>query len=295
MKTIDLKRRMVMLGLAFAVATTTMVPSANAQTLKKKVSEEGELTIGIANTWPWGVTSKSGEVSGIYPDVIKAVVSTMGVKKVDFVVMDWGALIPSLLARRIDVVAAGLYITPARCEQVIFSDPVDSSGVTAIVKKGNPLDLHGFDGIAKNAQIRVGDIRGDSTTADAVAAGISKERIQMYQDNTAGIAALQGGRIDALLLSSGTVAGLLKDPSLGGLERAVPFKGLVVNGREKKDSGGIAFRPEDTEFRDLFNKSLAQNESNGAIKKIMLSYGLTAEDVAPKGLTAKDFCGQFYR
>ena len=47
----------------------------------------------------------------------------LGVKKVDAVLTEWGALIPGLKAGRFDVIAAGMYITPERCKQVAFADP----------------------------------------------------------------------------------------------------------------------------------------------------------------------------
>ncbi|ODV41133.1 hypothetical protein AWV79_01035 [Cupriavidus sp. UYMMa02A] len=49
--------------------------------------------------------------------------ASIGVKDVKFEVMEFGALIPSLMSHRIDVIAGGMYITDARCKQVAFSEP----------------------------------------------------------------------------------------------------------------------------------------------------------------------------
>ncbi|WP_321897275.1 ectoine/hydroxyectoine ABC transporter substrate-binding protein EhuB [Burkholderia cepacia] len=263
-----------------------------AQTLKEQVASEGRITIGIHNTWPWGVRTSDGGVSGIHPDVLRAVTEQLGVKKIDFVTMDFGALIPSLLARRIDAVASGMNITPPRCQQVAFSDPFMASGDTVLVKSGNPLKVHSYKDIAQNPKIRVGDMRGASTTPNALAAGISKDQIQLFPDPPSEVAALLSDRVDALLFTKGSALGILRDPNVKGIERATPFQGLVLNGKEQLAYAGIAFRKEDSDFIALFNKVLAQKKADGTIAKILAGYGFASPtDTVPDGITAKTVCG----
>ncbi len=276
-----------------ALATSMTATYSHAQTLDKQVLTEKRLTFGIHNRWPWGIATKDGGVSGIYPDVLKAVVAQLGVKKVDFVVMDFGALIPSLLARRIDVVASGMNITPPRCQQVAFSDPFQASGDAVLVKSGNPFRIHSYEDIVKNKEIRVGDIRGASTTPNALAAGLPKDRLQLFQDNEAGLAALISNRIDAMLFASGTVVGMLRDPNVRGIERATPFTGLVENGVEKMTYGAFEFRKEDSDFIAVFDKALDQKKADGTVAKIIASYGFSSKaDLAPVGLTVAKLCGR---
>ncbi|QOZ38381.1 ectoine/hydroxyectoine ABC transporter substrate-binding protein EhuB [Bradyrhizobium sp. CCBAU 53421] len=267
---------------------------AGAETLKEKVASEGKLTIGVHNKFPWGIKTDDGDVSGLYPDVLKATAESLGVKKVDFVVMDFGALIPSLLSRRIDVVASGMVITPARCAQVSFSNPFHTGGDSILVKKGNPLNLHSYEDIAKRPSTRVGELRGASTAPNAIAAGVAKEQIQLFPDNDAVLGALLADRIDAALFATGSTVGILRDPNVTGIERATPFTGLVINGREKKDYGAFEFRPEDNEFRDLFNQKLAQRQADGTVKTILTKYSLGGEDITAQSITAKELCGTNY-
>lgn len=295
MKDLNIGRRVVLLGTATLLASVGMAPKLHAQTLKEKITSEGKITIGIYNSWPLGFETGEGGVSGLYPDVLRTIADPLGVKKVDFVVMEFGALIPSLMSRRIDAVAGGMNITPARCKEVIFSNPVASGGDAALVKKGNPLNIHSYEDMAKNPHVRVGDMRGASTTKNVLDAGVPRDRIQLFQDKDAGIAALFAGRIDVHLFSVATAMGIVKDPKIEGLERAAPFTGLVENGREKKDSAGFAFRSEDAEFRDLFNKGLAARIADGTVLKILEKYNFTNEELPPKGLTSKDICGDNYR
>jgi polar amino acid transport system substrate-binding protein len=295
MPTLELGRRMALLFTQALLALAIATPVASAQTLKTQAATEGRITIGVHNRWPWGLKADDGGVTGLYPDVMKAVAGPLGVKQVDFVVMDFGALVPSLLSKRIDAVASGMGITPARCAQVIFSEPFQANGDAALVKKGNPLNIHSFGDIARNPAIRVADIRGASTTEHAVADGVAKDRFQFFQDYEAGVAALMAGRVDAMFMTTATANGLLRDPKISGLERAAPFVGLVRNGREEKTFGAIAFRPEDAEFRDMFNKSLAQKLADGTLERLLVKYDFSKNDVPPKDLTAKVLCEGNYR
>ncbi|WP_159587943.1 ectoine/hydroxyectoine ABC transporter substrate-binding protein EhuB [Chelativorans xinjiangense] len=269
--------------------------TAHAEPIKDRVLEEGRITIGIHNRAPWGFRTEAGEVAGFHPDMIEAVLGPVGIDKVEFVVMDFGALIPSLLARRIDVVASGMAITPVRCEQVVFSDPDLAIGDGVLVKADNPLNIHSYADIAANPQIRLGGGRGSSNTENALKAGVPETQLQQFQSVEAGVAALLAGRIDAATYSSATAISVLKDPNIKGIERATPFTGLVENGREAANYAAIAFRPEDTALRDLYNESLRERKADGTVDTIMAKYDFTSAEAAPEGLTARELCPDNYR
>src|SRR5262245_10662550 len=112
------------LVIAAALAMLSAAVSAvHAQSTADRVLKEGKITIGIHNRAPWGFKAEDGSASGFHPDLVRAVLGPVGVKEVDFVIVDWPALLPSLLSKRIDAVATGMQITPQRCETVIFSNP----------------------------------------------------------------------------------------------------------------------------------------------------------------------------
>lgn len=280
---------------ALVVSLMCTLGAANAETLKEKIAKDGTIKIGIWGAYPYGVATSDGNVEGIFPDTLKSMAKTLGVKKIDFEVLEFGALIPSLMSRRIDMVAGGMIIMPSRCKQVAFSDPVGGpQGNVAIVKTGNPLKIHGYEDMAKNSAIRVGDIRGAASVEYLNANGIPKDRVLLFPDKTAAVGALFANRIDVLIYDLGTATTILKDPNVKGLERATPFK-EIVNGKEMKHFYGFAFRPEDASLRDEVNKHLAQRGADGTIEKVFTKYGYTKEDAALTGATAKEICGADYK
>lgn len=280
-------------GFALAIAT----PSVSiAGPLAEKVSSTGELTIGIHNRAPWGYRTEEGTVSGVHPDVVKAVSESLGVDKVNFVVMEWGALIPSLASRRIDAVASGMAITPERCKQVAFSESFLTAGDAALVKAGNPFDIHSYTDIAKSTEIRVGDARGATTTASAVSMGVEQDRIQMFQDYNDLVSALISDRVDVIFMTSGTALGFMNDPNIKGIERAAPFVGQVMDdGSEAISYTAVGFRPEDADFRDKFNENLAEKVSDGAVWDILEGYGFQESELPDGSVTTRDICEGNYQ
>ncbi|MES0885434.1 transporter substrate-binding domain-containing protein, partial [Roseibium sp. SCP14] len=73
-----------------------------------------------------------------------AVLNELGIQNVEAVVVDYGAMIPGLLAGRFDMVAAGLYIKPERCQAVVFSEPDVCDAEAFAVKAGNPKGLNNY-------------------------------------------------------------------------------------------------------------------------------------------------------
>jgi polar amino acid transport system substrate-binding protein len=256
----------------------------------ERVMADKKITVGIHNRMPWGFKAEDGSVAGFSPDLVRAAFEPMGVTEIDFVISDFGALIPGLVSRRIDVIASGLYINPKRCEAVAFSDPDLSLKDAVLVKEGNPKNIHSYEDIGKNPEMKFGVTRGSANAASAEAAGVPTDRTLLLQDTQSTVAALVGGRVDAISFSAPTVIGLLADGNLGGVERADPFKGYVQeNGIEKSGYSAIAFRLEDTDLRDAYNKRLAEMKADGTVAKIMDKYNFTEAEAAPD-LTQEQIC-----
>ncbi len=51
---------------------------------------------------------------------------------------EFGSLIPGLQAGRFDIIAAGMFVNPKRCEQVQFSEPTYGIGQAFLVAEGQP-------------------------------------------------------------------------------------------------------------------------------------------------------------
>ena len=111
--------------------------------LLAELIEAGSVTVGLANEIPYGYEDEEGNILGEAPDVARAVLAELGIDNIEAEVVDFGALIPGLQAGQYDMIAAGMFITPERAEQIIFSDPDYCSTYAFAVAEGNPLGVSG--------------------------------------------------------------------------------------------------------------------------------------------------------
>jgi polar amino acid transport system substrate-binding protein len=281
--------RRIAIGLAaLSLLGLAGLPSTSAAKTLDEAIADGKLTVGIHNRVPWGFRGPEGQVTGFHPDLVRAAFEPLGVKQIDFVISDFGALIPGLNANRFDMVASGISITPERCGQVIFSEPDLSVLDGLIVKKGNPKNIHSYADIAKNPDIKLSGGRGSLNTKNALDAGIPNDQVLQLTDAQATLAAILSGRADAATISAPSAQALLADPNLAGLERAMPFL-LKADGSEAAMYTAVAFRSKDKDLRDVYNKQLEKMIADGTVRKIMSKYGFADSDMAPSK-TTQDIC-----
>ncbi|CAM3924218.1 ectoine/hydroxyectoine ABC transporter substrate-binding protein EhuB [Bordetella tumulicola] len=282
---------------AAAAAMTTVLlgalPAAHADT-KDTILENKKVTIGIHNRQPWGFRAEDGAATGFHPDLIRAAFERLGVKQVDFVITEFGALIPGLNAGRFDMVASGIAITPERCKVIIFSEPDLAVGDSLIVKKGNPLKIHSYADIVANPKIRLSGGRGTLNSKNAIDAGVPTSQMTYLGDVQAMLSALLADRVDAVTLSAPSVVGLLDDPKLQGVERAKPFTGLVRDGVPAMMYTAIAFRTDDTSLRDAYNEQLKALKAEGVVDKLRDTYGFTDDDKVDDAVTTEKVCAGKY-
>ncbi|MCG8511693.1 MAG: transporter substrate-binding domain-containing protein, partial [Rhodospirillales bacterium] len=226
------------------------VAGASAETTLERILREKTVVIGIHNRAPWGFRDQNGQPAGYHPDLVKAALAPLGVEKIELVIADFGALIPGLTAKRFDMIASGVYITPKRCEVVTFGNPDLKLTDAALVKAGNPKNIHSYADIAANKEVIFGVTRGSTLAKNAAAAGVPEDRTLLFQNTESSIAALQSGRVDAIVFTTATAISVLSDAGISGIERATPFTGLVLkNGKEKSGYPAITFRKDDADLR----------------------------------------------
>ncbi|MFC6672874.1 ectoine/hydroxyectoine ABC transporter substrate-binding protein EhuB [Marinobacterium aestuariivivens] len=247
----------------------------------------GKLTLAVANEIPYGYLSSDGEPKGEAPEIALHTLKALGIDDVEVLVTEFGSLIPGLKAGRFDVIAAGMYINPKRCKQILFSNPTYTIGEGFLVKNDNPQSLHSYEDVKKNGDLKLGVMAGAVEFGYAKDYGIALDQIVTLPDYPSGVAALKAGRIDAL---AGTV---LTMAELGKKDDAVmlaqPFEDLVIDGKKVNGYGGFGFRPGDERLRDAFNEHLAGFIGSDEHIALVEPYGF-GRHTLPGDVTAEQLC-----
>ncbi|MDX1522826.1 MAG: transporter substrate-binding domain-containing protein, partial [Anaerolineae bacterium] len=126
------------------VVTVEVEAEAEEESTLERIQREGVVRVGFANENPYAFAKPDGTLSGEAVEVARAVFQALGVEEMEGVLTEFGSLIPGLQAGRFDVITAGMYVNPNRCEQILFADPEYQIGEALVVEAGNPLDLHSY-------------------------------------------------------------------------------------------------------------------------------------------------------
>ncbi|MEU9453756.1 ectoine/hydroxyectoine ABC transporter substrate-binding protein EhuB [Streptomyces sp. NPDC048277] len=285
-------RRAVLAGAAavgaLAAAGCTRVATAstgNGGDLLQRLRAQGVVRLGIAGEIPFGYIDKDGRLTGEAPELAKAVFKRLGVGKVQPVPTEFGSLIPGLNSQQFDVVAAGMYVNPERCQQVIFADPDYQMLDSFIVRKGNPKGLHDYqDVVAKKAKFATGT--GYAEIQYAVEAGYKESDILIVPDQVAGLNAVEAGRVDVFAGTALTTRAVVKKSAKAEATRAFA---PLVGGKPHVDGGAFAFRSAETRLRDAFDVELRKLKKSGELFRILRPFGFTEAEMTD--LTAKELCG----
>ncbi|WCD97120.1 ectoine/hydroxyectoine ABC transporter substrate-binding protein EhuB [Streptomyces sp. HUAS 31] len=253
--------------------------------LLDRLRAAGVVRLGIAGEIPFGYIDRNGDLTGEAPELAKVIFKRLGVDRVQPVPTEFGSLIPGLNSQQFDVVAAGMYVNPERCEQVIFSDPDYQMLDSFIVRKGNPKGLHDYkDVVEKKAKFATGT--GYAEIQYAVEAGYEEGDILIVPDQVAGLNAVEAGRVDVFAGTALTTREVVKKSAKAESTKAFA---PLVEGKPHVDGGAFAFRPTETKLRDAFNVELAKLKKSGELLRILKPFGFTENEMTD--LTAKELCG----
>jgi polar amino acid transport system substrate-binding protein len=106
--------------------------SQAAQRDLQAILDSGELRVGLSTFEPWTIQAKDGSLIGSEVDIAQRLAADMKLKA-KLGVYEWGGLMTALNNGEIDIIIAGMAITPSRALQVEFSRPYASAGIGVVV------------------------------------------------------------------------------------------------------------------------------------------------------------------
>ena len=224
-----------------------------------------DLRIGVEGAYPpFSSVGPDGKLKGFDIDIADALCAEMKVKCVQ-VQQDFDGLIPSLKARKLDLIIASMSITPERQKVVDFSDKYYSTPARFVAKAGSTLEVSAAGLKGKKIGVQ------RSTIHDRFASATFKQsEIVRYTKQDDVFLDLASGRIDGTLVDSVAAdIGFLKTPQGKGYG----FIGPDFNDPAYFGIGaGIALRKGETALRDKLNVALKAIRANGTYKKIQDKY-----------------------
>jgi len=228
------------------------------------------ITLGSNDNPPEFYQDANKEPAGIDWEINKAVLDLLGIKKINIVWMPWESVIPSLVSKRIDVIAADIHVNPERVKVISFSGPGWWYGPVLIVQKDNPLKIASYDDLKGK---KVGTITGSA--ADLYLRRIGVETTEFKQEVDE-LQSLNQARLDAVLEDDVVYLEFNKKNPNNNLDPlwSIPVPQNIISG------GGygmarFGIRKEDCSLRAAYSEALGEIRASGQVSAILKKYGLS--------------------
>ncbi len=182
-------------------------------------------------------------------------------KKLEIVDMNFGSLITSLAAGKVDMIGASISITEERAKKVLFSDSYYTAGLGALVKnfESASTEKNGkeyfFVDELKNAKIGV---MGGTTAERYVLEHYPDAEMKIFSDIMDGIAALKAGQVDAVMTAYTTAANTVKKND----DLKMLYEDLT------QDSANAAIAKGNNELLEKINELIIKYKKEGTLKDL---------------------------
>ena len=229
----------------------------------------GELNFGTcATTEPFSFFDDKQQIVGFDVEFVSLLAQSLGMK-LEIQNMDFGALIPSLLSGKTDIIGACITITEERSKSVLFTKPNYTGGIAAIVKD-QEVDAD-FKKASEN--LYLDEIINDGSNIDTASVGAMtgtigemyirehypKSTVKCYDDIMDAIASLKVKKLDYVITAYTTaVKAANNNPDL-----------VVLPKEYTNEYAAIAFQKKDFKLLNDVNKVLAEFKADGTLDQII--------------------------
>lgn len=235
----------------------------------------GSIRIGYSVEAPFAFVTPQGQVTGEAPETARIMATRLGLGRVIWRQAAFELLRSELLAGRIDVIAAGMFITPERERHMRFSRPTVLVTPGLLVPAGNPRGLHGHRDLM-SPDLRVAVLPGSAEEDVLLAHGLPSSRLVRVPDAGTGRAAVLSGEADALALSTPTLRWMLHADPQDGLEIAEAAEAGTEAANTPLGRAAFAFRHEDRALAGAWDRELAAWLGSAEHRALLARFGFEA-------------------
>jgi arginine/ornithine transport system substrate-binding protein len=265
---------------SFAAAFAVTIAASLCVASPAHAADYSKLRIAMEGGYPpFSEAGTDGKLKGFDIDIADALCAQLKAQCTQ-VPMDFDGMIPSLNARKVDMIIASMSITEERKRAVAFSDRYYITPSQIVAKKG--LNLTVTPEGLKGKKIAV----QRSTIHDRFATDYFKQsQIVRYTKQDDVFLDLASGRIEIGQVDRAAVShGFLRSPLGKNFELVGP---TFTDPKYFGEGAGVAVRKSDTELRDKLNAAIKAIRADGTYKKIADKYfdfDIYGADPVPAGV-----------
>ncbi len=241
------------IGLTACNKPAEKAPEANANNASAQNVEGQKIKIATEGGYaPFNYKNADGSLGGFDVDVAKAVCAEMKAD-CEIVAQDWDGIIPGLVAKKYDVIVAGMSVTPERQGQVDFTNPYFKNTLVWLVPKTGKFNLQDIKGV------KLGGQRSTTPGAYLQEKYSNGNEVKLYDTYDNAYLDLKAGRVDAVLSEKVTAKEWLKQNN--------DKFGIVGDEIDNNDNIAMAVRKDDA-LKESLNKALEAVQKSGKLSAL---------------------------
>ena len=186
-----MKHTLPLAALAAAVASLSFADGAAPAPAAE--APAGAIRMITEATFPPYEFRQGTEIVGIDVEICKAIAKELG-KELKIEDVEFDSVLPSLIAGKAELAAAGITVTEDRKMQVDFSVPYVRTGIVFIFSKDKPFD----EAKPEEAKGKRVGVQNGTTSADYVREKLGQEP-EMFDSPASAFAALKAGKVDVVI------------------------------------------------------------------------------------------------
>lgn len=246
----------LLLAIAFAASLGATATAAQA----KEVRLASDFTYP-----PFNYKNADGKPVGFDIEIAEALCAEAKIE-CTWVSQGWDALIPSLLARKSDVIMASMRITEERKQRILFTDKYYQTPARFVANQSLKATMDKVGLTGKTIGVQQGTIHDRYVTdmfEDVATIKRYNGQDEVYID-------MQNGRLDVTFGNADQLMLAFLDKEIG---QGFEFKGEAVTDKAYIGEGtALALRKQDKELAQKFNKAIEVIRANGTYDKIAAKY-----------------------
>ena len=258
-------------GVAFGTAKFTgTTPSSEIKTSNgtlEKVVSSGVIRCGYVPYPPGFIKDpNTGEISGIFPEVLEKAAENLGLKVEWAEEVGWGTMVEGLNAGRYDMIGSPVWPTGPRVRVADFSIPIYYSGVEAYVRADDIRFDSGLE-ILNDPQFSIATTDGEVTELIAQQDFPQAKRVSLPQltDLSQLLLTVADGKAD-ITIAEPQAAYQFMQKNPGRIKAAQPGKPLRLSAND------MMLQQADEPFRRMIDLAVDDLHNSGIVDKILRKY-----------------------
>jgi polar amino acid transport system substrate-binding protein len=257
-------KRLVPLAVGVVAMVGVGSVAVRADDVVDKMAESGVMHVAVQTQGPpISFVDKNGERTGLAVEIVKGLAEASGLK-LDLLDYDWKGLIPAVLSKKADFIAADMTPTQKRALKLNFTIPIFYSEVLSIAMKDKGFSS--WKDLDKEG-VTIGVVQA-SSYVDMVKHYMPKATLKEFAGGGPSVAqAVASGRVDAAVMDRG-----------GAMQYVNAFPGMqMLDGVIRKEPLAFAVLPENTHLLQFLNNYIRFIQTDGELDAL-LSYWWNSTD-----------------